>query len=542
MSLERAKTTKTHCIAIFILGSLILILTVVLTILPLTITSIDNSSTNGKSSQQNHSVIDHSLAKAVRNIGINNNFSDEKSIEQASFTIQKHDHHRYFYQLTRNTDRDDAFDIFQHTWQVINYYYYNDISGKTMLCNIARSLQEAINDPEIRGENNLTASEAELLSDYIAREKTAWQEKEIVCYNDIVMFLMNISDQCSSLAINNTWPILEGIVSLCNNLDQYSRYIEPDEYNDIQSSANGMYYGLGTDLLFRQNDNPLIFDILSGSPAEKAGLKPGDILLAIDNMPLHNIQADEFDLISNKKQIALRIKRNSTLLNFSLARAELESKTVRNSQIIPGTKTAFLRISAFDRYSSHELETVLRQYSDDIENLIIDLRYNGGGIVSSAIDCADLFLEKGIIATLVSSTTTRNYIASADNKKSESITLIILVNEFTASAAELFTAALQENKRAIVVGTQTFGKTEIQTIYNLKHNAGAIMITSAQYLPPSSISFKQKGITPDIAIINTDNHGFNLRIKSITDQRAYDNPYIKLALSCIECEATTLLP
>ncbi|MBN2063203.1 MAG: PDZ domain-containing protein [Sedimentisphaerales bacterium] len=535
MSLEKAKITKSHYLPTLIPGSLILILTIILTGLPLTETLSGNSPATCTTTQQDLCNSNHSFGDTAPQVDMGNDFSENKPDEHAFVSIRKHEHHRYLSQFTRDLGRDDALGIFQHAWQVVNYYYYNDISGKLMLETIACSLQSAINEPELRRNYNLTTTEADLLTEYIAREKTAWQEKEIVSYNDIVRFLINISDQCSGSATNTTWPILESVISLCNNLDQYSRYIEPDEYADIESSANGIYFGLGTDLLFRQDDYPVIYDILSGSPAEKAGLKPGDIVLTVDNNPLYNIQSDEFDLIDkDKREMAISIKRGCDLLDFSLNKRELENKTVRNSQIIPGTKAAFLRFSAFDKYSRYELETVLQQYPDDIENLIIDLRDNSGGIVSSAIDCADLFLEKGIIASLVSSTTTRKYIASADNKKSESITVIILVNEFTASAAELFTAALQENNRATVVGTRTFGKAEIQTIYNLKHNAGAIMITSAQYLPPSSVSIKQKGIIPDIAVNNTENHAFDLSNECITDQIAKDNSYMKLALSCIK--------
>ena len=196
----------------------------------------------------------------------------------------------------------------------------------------------------------------------------------------------------------------------------------------------------------------------------------------------------------------------------------------------------YLRISAFDRDTALELQRAVNSLKRrGVKKLILDLRCNGGGIMASAIDAAGLFLHRGTIVTVQSAQQNRRYAVDKNKTAVFKLPLVLLVNDSTASAAEIFAAALHDHQRANLVGQNTLGKALVQTIYPLDKAPTALCITTASYLPPSRKSFQSNGITPDFLIKNSQPETRNQEpILSMTDFLSDQDPTLKTALKLLK--------
>lgn len=456
-------------------------------------------------------------------------------LQQAQISVKNRYLHRDISSLAKSYSDIEAFDLFSQIWQLINYYYYNETTPGQLFSTAMLELKVAACEPEIRSKYDISEQQANLIVGYISDRGLYSFNSSKMDYYTAKSELESISELCRKNNMNSSWPVFETIFALCNNLDIYSDYIMPEKYQAMLDSFKGDYQGVGTDLIFRDNDYPLVFDVLPGSPAGEKGILPGDKLIQLNTWDMKSANDMFFDSIfyESDKKISFKVERGVEILDFSLEKSYLHSSTIRNVHIIPGTSTKYIRITSFDKQTPSELSSVLNDESEQIDSVIIDLRNNGGGIVTSAIETADLFLDSGKIVSIKSFAETKAYHACADNIFSEEIPVFILVNSQTASAAEIFTAALKQNRRAITIGEKTFGKAMVQTVYDLRHKAGAVILTTAQYLPPSSQSFNLKGITPDIEVIYTENGENNNSERSITERISTSDPVMKTVLKCV---------
>jgi carboxyl-terminal processing protease len=242
---------------------------------------------------------------------------------------------------------------------------------------------------------------------------------------------------------------------------------------------------------------------IDDTPAHKAGIKAGDKIIKIENKPTKNMTIMEaVKKIRGPKgtEVKLTIMRKKTEkpLEFSIIRDVIPLKSVRHQLLTP--EVGYVRISNFQSKTAKDLSTALESLEKGrkLKGLILDLRTNPGGLLSQSIEVSDLFLGSGVIVTTKGRNSSQNISATAHKNKTErNYPIIVLVNGGTASAAEIVAGALQDNKRALILGTRTFGKGSVQTIVPLSDGSG-LRLTTARYYTPSGESIQSSGITPDI--------------------------------------------
>ena len=285
--------------------------------------------------------------------------------------------------------------------------------------------------------------------------------------------------------------------------DKYSEYITKEEMQDYMADATGKYVGIGVYIANNTQTNKIvILAPMEGSPAEEAGLKAGDIILKIDG---EEYAGEDLTAASNKlkaeegTKVKIEILRGEETLEFEVERKSIkvnhiESKVLENN-------IGYISISSFDDGTYEEfVEKYNGLKEQNIKSLVIDLRNNGGGIVDEATNIADMFVEKG--KTLLITTQKNGPEENTESKKDKEIDLpvVILVNENTASASEILTVALKENLDNVkVVGTTTYGKGVIQSIFTLKDGSG-IKLTTNEYFSPNHNTINKVGITPDYEV------------------------------------------
>ena len=314
--------------------------------------------------------------------------------------------------------------------------------------------------------------------------------------------------------VNQSETMDAAINGVLQSLDPYSAYMSPESFQNMQTETSGEFGGLGIEVGMEHGVVKVISPI-DNSPASKVGVKAGDYIVKIDDIQVQGKSLTEaVDLMRGKVgtdiEITVRRRGEKKALTFIITRDIIKVASVK-SRIID-EKTGYLRLTSFNENSSDQIKDKIKEFNknENIENYILDLRNNPGGLLSQAIKISDFFLNHGEI---VSTKSKRKY----ENRKwfakkgdiLNANTLIVLINYGSASASEIVAGALQDHKRAILVGESTYGKGSVQSIIPLK-NDGAIRLTVSKYYLPSGKSISDVGVTPDIEISeNTDEFKLN---------------------------------
>lgn len=298
----------------------------------------------------------------------------------------------------------------------------------------------------------------------------------------------------------------DAIRGMLAGLDPHSTYLDAESYNDLQEGTSGEFGGLGIEVGMEDGFIKVISPI-DDTPAQKAGVKAGDLIIKLDDTPVKGMALnDAVNRMRGKPgtNITLTILRSGEEkpLQFTITRDVIKINSVRARTLEPGY--GYVRISSFQAKTGQELGTELenlkKENNNNLKGLVLDLRNNPGGVLNAAVDVSDMFLDKGLIVY------TEGRIKDSElrfNAKPTSlfdkIPMIVLVNEGSASASEIVAGALQDHKRAVIMGQKTFGKGSVQTILPMSNQA-AVKLTTARYYTPSGRSIQASGITPDIVI------------------------------------------
>jgi len=339
-------------------------------------------------------------------------------------------------------------------------------------------------------------------------------------YEDLKLF----SEAYSYLQKNYVDPIKSketiygAVKGMLGSLDAHSSFMSPDEYKEMQIDTKGEFAGVGLQIGIRKKQF-VVVSVLEGTPAERAGLKADDVILKVDKDVLNK----EMRLVDAVKKmrgpkgthVLLTVERGKESLIFDLVRDMIQVKSVTYKVLEPGI--GYIQVAQFQEQTVPTLVRALSKLREEkIDALVLDLRNNPGGLLSSAQGVSEQFLERG--KRVVS-------VQGRDGKKNEYFsnnahpvndwTMAILVNEGSASASEIVSGALQDWGRGVVVGTPTFGKASVQTILPLS-DGSAMRLTTARYYTPKGRSIQNKGIEPDIVV---NRAGGDKPLQSVTREK-----------------------
>lgn len=295
------------------------------------------------------------------------------------------------------------------------------------------------------------------------------------------------------------------IKGMLSNLDPHSAYLEPDEFEELQESTSGEFGGLGIEV--GQEDGTLkVIAPIDDTPAARAGIEAGDLIVRIDGQPTKGwslVQAvDKLRGKPGSKIVLTLVREGGKPFDVSLERAVIKVRSVKSELLEKGY--GYLRITQFQINSGEEVAKALARLKKDnggkLKGLVLDLRNNPGGVLQSAVEVSDHFLTDGLIVYTKGRIANSELRFSADKADaSEKVPLVVLINGGSASAAEIVAGALQDHKRGVLMGTDSFGKGSVQTVLPLT-NDRALKLTTALYFTPSGRSIQAQGIVPDITV------------------------------------------
>ena len=304
----------------------------------------------------------------------------------------------------------------------------------------------------------------------------------------------------------DTKRLVEGAINgMLASLDPHSAYLTPELYKELQVETKGAFGGLGIEITNRNGMLTVVAPI-EDTPAARAGIKPQDIILKIDGeftKDMSLVEAVKKMRGPKNTKVRLTIKRENPaqLLDVTLTREVIKIQSVK-SHTLPGGY-GYLRITQFQEHTDDDVEKALHQLEKDtggMRGLVLDLRNNPGGLLTQAVKISDEFLDSGLIVYTDGrlENQKQKYFAHKSNTWGD-FPMVVLVNGGSASASEIVAGALQDHKRAMVLGTQTFGKGSVQTILPLDENS-ALRLTTARYYTPNGRSIQAKGIEPDVVM------------------------------------------
>ena len=293
---------------------------------------------------------------------------------------------------------------------------------------------------------------------------------------------------------------IKGMVDVLKDSgDPYALFYGEKSFREFQELTSGEFSGIGVWLDVNKSDDLVVLSVLPNSPALQVGLEPGDIVRSIDGDPVSEMLTDEaIARIKGKagSEVEIVVDRDGKDVSFTITRAPIEFPNLR-SRITDGD-IGYINLVGFAKGAGKQLHDEVDSLLErGVEGIVLDIRDNGGGLFQESIDVASVFLEDGVITTYRSPDEKVEYEAEGD--AFEEVPLVVLVNGNTASASEIVAGALQDNDRAIVVGSTTFGKGSVQEVIPLS-DASALKLTTAAYLTPDGTDINGDGIEPDVEV------------------------------------------
>jgi len=320
--------------------------------------------------------------------------------------------------------------------------------------------------------------------------------------------------------VNQSEAMDAAINGVLQSLDPYSGYMSPESFQNMQTETSGEFGGLGIEVGMEHGVVKVISPI-DNSPASRVGVKAGDYIVKINDIQVQGKTLNEaVELmrgpVGTDIEITVRRRGEKKALTFIITRDIIEVASVKSEVI--DNKTGYLRLTSFNENSGNQIKDKIKEFKKNgkVENYILDLRNNPGGLLSQAIKISDFFLDNGEIVSTKSKRKYENrkwFAKKGDILKAN--TLVVLINYGSASASEIVAGALQDHKRAILIGESTYGKGSVQSIIPL-NNDGAIRLTVSKYYLPSGKSISDVGVTPDIEV---DESSEEFKLNTETDNQ-----------------------
>ncbi len=312
----------------------------------------------------------------------------------------------------------------------------------------------------------------------------------------------------STLGIPPSVTLLEMTAASMGGLDEYSAFLTNGQLDDLYAQIEGNFVGLGVELKTAA-DGLLVVHVIVGSPAERGGLRGGDHIVAVDGRSIGGMSVDESAQLLQGPEgssVTLDIVRGAAAAGrVALRREHVEVPSIEDVRMLDtGAGVGHLKISSFQKTTATDLASALRRLdAGGMRSLVIDLRGNPGGLLSSAVDVSDLFLERGLVVATRGRSPEEDFNYSASRPGTWRMPLVVIIDGDSASSSEIFAGAIRDHGRGTIVGSRSFGKGSIQGIFPLEIGGVGLRLTTAKFFSPKGKPYSRVGVEPDLVVHTT---------------------------------------
>lgn len=309
----------------------------------------------------------------------------------------------------------------------------------------------------------------------------------------------------TDLGIPPAAVIMEYVCAACGGLDAYSAYLSEDQLREVHAQIDGNFVGLGIEIKADAAELTIV-SVIAGSPAQRAGIRPGDHIASVDGQSTEALTADEAARVLqgpvNTTLQLVVVTGNDPPRTLMIRREHVEVPSVDEVQIIDrGSGIGYVKLVSFQRSTGRDVEAAMwKLYRDGMKSLIVDVRGNPGGLLTAAVDVADKFVDHGTIVSTRGRNKIEDFDYSARKANTWRVPLVVLIDENSASASEIFAAAVRGHRAGTVVGTRSYGKGSVQGIFPLSLAGAGVRLTTAKFFDPGGHPISNVGVRPDVTV------------------------------------------
>lgn len=406
--------------------------------------------------------------------------------------------------VSRLSER-DALELYGEILRKIESHYFQKPNWQQLARRGVMNVDIALTEASFRRHNGLFASEEAITAfrDEIRRRMDVTKVGSQQQASEVAINVARLAD--SQLGLAPAASILEFASGAACSLDQYSCFLTSGQLDDVHSQIEGSFVGLGIEL--KADGNALaIIGVITGSPADQAGLRAGDRIVGVDATSMTNISTDEAaNLLKGQEGSSVEVAIDDGQGGFrrvQLVRRRVEVPSIEGAKMVDAEHgVAYMRLGSFQKTTSRDLDSALwDMHRQGMQCLIVDVRRNPGGLLTAAVDAADKFLSSGNIVSTRGRNSHEDFDYRAHSVGTWRVPLIVLIDGDTASASEIFAGAVRDHRRGTVIGQRSYGKGSVQGIFSLTTSKAGVRLTTAKFYSPSGREISRRGVEPDLAV------------------------------------------
>ncbi len=445
---------------------------------------------------------------ALRDFPNQRDLWERLSRARSHFDLARRYEDRSYLQSLRTVEEQQALDLYEEILAKIESHYVSPPDWQQLAERGLTSLEIALADEAFRRQNSLHADDATIRSfqENIHRRMGVTVVQTRQQAREVAGNVARVAHQ--KLKLPPTATILEFACGATSSLDQYSTFLTSNQLKDVFCQIEGNFVGLGIELRSQQRSLEIV-SIIRGSPADQAGLQAGDRIVQVDGVETDEMSTDEAaDLLKGGEGswTELRLRDPEGVeRQVRLMRRRVEVPSIEQVKMVdPELGIAYIKLSSFQKTTSRDLDAALWDlHRQGMQTLVIDLRGNPGGLLNAAVEAADKFLPSGNIVSTRGRNTHEDFDYRAHSLGTWRVPLLVLIDQNTASASEIFAGAIRDHRRGTVVGQRSYGKGSVQGIFTLNAADLGVRLTTARFYAPGGHPISRRGVTPDLLVQST---------------------------------------
>jgi carboxyl-terminal processing protease len=446
--------------------------------------------------------------EALRDFPENSTLGNRHDLAKIHYDLGRRYGDSSFLAALNTVDRQQALGLYSEVLVKIETHYVSSPNWSALVARGTQDLQIALADKEFQKRHLAGRSGAQLdgfsrnLAQLTAGRAVQNRQQAV----DFVAAASRFAGE--QLGITPTAVAMEYACAAIGALDPYSAYLTSDQLNDVYSQIEGNFVGLGIELKAASGALQIV-NVITGSPAQRAGIRPGDRITEVDGRATANLSTDQAaDLLQGPEGSVVTlvlVNSDNRPRRVSVRREHVEVPSVDDVRIIDRNYgVGYLKLTCFQKTTSRDLDAALwKLHREGMKSLIIDLRGNPGGLLTSSVEVADKFVEEGTIVSTRGRSPLEDYNYTAHKAGTWRVPLVVLIDGESASASEIFAGAILDHRRGKVVGQRSYGKGSVQGIFPLTVAGAGVRLTTAKFYSPGGRPIAHVGVQPDIVVQKT---------------------------------------
>ncbi len=444
---------------------------------------------------------------ALKKIPANQELLQRRAVARIHYDLERRYSDSSFVRTIETTDANTALNVYAEVLLKVQSYYVDQPNWADLASYGLTSLEVALMSPEFRQVNIPHASDAQIRSVILS---TRQRLSKVTVDNRHDAYIVASSTSKSlrdALGLSTQATAYEFVCGAISALDPYSAFMSSNQFSETMSQIEGNFVGLGVELRTHQ-DHLEIVSVINGGSASQGGIVKGDRVTAVDKQGVLDVGSERAaDLMRGVEGsfVAITVDRGNGPQTINLERRRVEIPSVDQVGIVDeAAGVGYIRLTNFQKTTARDFDEALwKLHRDGLQSLIVDVRGNPGGLLSASVEVADRFIGQGVIVSTRGRNPMEDYTHRANVASTWRVPLVVLVDENSASASEIFAAAIRDHSRGTIVGHQSYGKGSVQGIFPLNVSGGGVRLTTAKFYSPTGKAISEVGVAADVLVHET---------------------------------------